>query len=64
MLRLIASGDASSARAACARSGALYDAVISDINDTAYGLTGDVVIEGDALIPDYECDVIDALKEV
>ncbi len=64
VLRLIASGDASSARAACARSGALYDAVISDINDTAYGLTGDVVIEGDALIPDYECDVFDALKEV
>ncbi|MBP5207424.1 MAG: TerB N-terminal domain-containing protein [Clostridia bacterium] len=64
VLRLIASGDAEGAEKECQSHGALFDAVLSEINDAAYEYTGDVVIEGAALIPDYECDVIGALKEV
>jgi hypothetical protein len=64
VLRLIASGDAAGAERECLSHGALFDAVLSEINDAAYEYTGDVVIEGAALIPDYECDVIGALKEV
>lgn len=64
VLGLVANGDADSARRLCSERKALFDAVISDINDAAYGFTGDVVIENGALIEDYKCDVIGALKEV
>jgi hypothetical protein len=48
----------------CRENNLMADAVISDINDLAYEITGDVIIDEKNIIEDYKCDVIVALNEV
>ena len=48
----------------CRENNLMADAVISDINGLSYEYTGDIVIDGEKIVKDYECDVFDALNVV
>ena len=65
-LRLLAGGDASGVFTAASESGMLADALADRINETAYDIIGDSVIEPDGggyrLISDYEGDIKRCLK--
>ena len=65
-LRLLAGGDASGVFTAASESGMLADALADRINETAYDVIGDSVIEPDGggyrLISDYEGDIKRCLK--
>ena len=63
-LRLLSSDGYDKAIAFCRENNLMADAVISDINDLAYEITGDVIIDEKNIIEDYKCDVIVALNEV
>ncbi|MBQ1848155.1 MAG: TerB N-terminal domain-containing protein [Clostridia bacterium] len=64
VLRLIAKGESGEASLFCKASGMLFDAVVSDINDAAADLTGDILIENGKIIEDYEDELAAALEAV
>ena len=64
VLRYVASHRADEAVRFCKGSGLLFDAVVSDINDAAFDLTGDIIIENGSVIEDYEDELAAALSAV
>ena len=64
VLRLIAEGETGEAAVFCKTSGLLFDAVVSDINDASFDITGDVLIENGNIIEDYEDELAAALSAV
>ena len=63
-LRITAEEGGGAALRFCRENGLMADAVISDINDLSYEITGDVIIENSAIAEDYKCDVFVALNAV
>ncbi len=64
VLRYIAAHKTDEAVRFCKESGLLFDAVVSDINDAAFDLTGDIIIENGSVIEDYEDELAAALSAV
>ena len=63
-LRITAEEGGGAALRFCRENGLMADAVISDINDLSYEITGDVIIENNEIAEDYKCDVFVALNAV
>ena len=64
ILRLISDGKTAEAAVFCKSAGILFDAAVSDINDSAFDITGDILIENGKIIEDYEDELAAALSAV